>query len=66
MANTNINWLAKEIAGRFASYHFTDWSEAVKEAVDAQEETYTDAEIADAETIARRITNTWKKDFDNI
>ena len=33
-----ITTLAKEIVSVYASYHFTDWDQAVKDAVEALEE----------------------------
>jgi hypothetical protein len=64
-----VKWLAKEIAGVYASYHFTDWDQAVDEVLKHHEdegESYTAAELAEAERIARTITNKWKKDFDAL
>lgn len=68
-SSDKVRWLAKEIAGTYASYHFTDWMQAVRDAVDnqgAQGTEYTNEEIADAETIAQRMTTKWKKDFDEL
>jgi len=70
MSTPKVRKFAAALVETYISYGFSDWSQAVKDVEEYLENMeglhFTDSEIADAETIARRVADKWRPDYDGM